>query len=171
MIKNNVIYSNCYSVVFVGAIAAANIIAGEFGPSVTPFTAFALIGLDLSLRDKLHDAWNGRGLWWRMGALIAAGSVVSLLAAQNTGSVAIASCVAFAASSGTDAMVYHSTRNRQFVVKSNLSNIAGAAVDSLLFPTLAFGALLPGIVAAQFAVKVAGGWLWSVALVKCGGRK
>jgi hypothetical protein len=36
--------------------------------------------------------------------------------------------------------------------------VAGAAVDSLLFPTLAFGVLMPGIVLAQFVAKIAGGW-------------
>jgi hypothetical protein len=41
------------------------------------------------------------------------------------------------------------------------SNVAGAAVDSLIFPTLAFGALMPAIVLAQFAAKVAGGAVWA----------
>ena len=47
---------------------------------------------------------------------------------------------------------------------ANGSNVAGAAVDSLIFPTLAFGALMPHIVAMQFAAKVAGGALWTWAL-------
>jgi hypothetical protein len=44
--------------------------------------------------------------------------------------------------------------------------VAGAAVDSLIFPTLAFGALLPHIVALQFVAKVAGGaaWAWMLSL-------
>lgn len=37
-----------------------------------------------------------------------------------------------------------------------------ALVDSLVFPTVAFGAFLPVIVIGQFAAKVAGGALWSV---------
>jgi len=39
-------------------------------------------------------------------------------------------------------------------------------VDSLIFPTLAFGALMPHIVAMQFVAKVAGGALWSWLLNK-----
>ena len=45
--------------------------------------------------------------------------------------------------------------------RANGSNVAGAAVDSLLFPTIAFGALMPHIVALQFVAKVAGGALWA----------
>ena len=40
----------------------------------------------------------------------------------------------------------------------------GAAVDSILFPTIAFGSFLPTIIALQFAAKVAGGALWSIAV-------
>ena len=50
--------------------------------------------------------------------------------------------------------------------RANGSNVAGAAVDSLLFPTLAFGVLMPHIVALQFVAKVAGGALWSWALAR-----
>jgi hypothetical protein len=38
---------------------------------------------------------------------------------------------------------------------------AGAAVDSVLFPTIAFGVLMPEIVILQFAAKVIGGGFWS----------
>jgi hypothetical protein len=34
-------------------------------------------------------------------------------------------------------------------------------VDSVLFPTIAFGAFLPAIVLGQFVAKVAGGAVWS----------
>jgi len=37
-------------------------------------------------------------------------------------------------------------------------------VDSLLFPTLAFGAVMPAIIAGQFFAKVAGGFFWSLIL-------
>jgi hypothetical protein len=47
------------------------------------------------------------------------------------------------------------------MVKVNGSNVVSAAIDSLVFPTLAFGALLPWIVAGQFAAKVAGGAVWA----------
>ncbi len=42
--------------------------------------------------------------------------------------------------------------------------MTGAAVDSLVFPTIAFGALMPQIVLAQFVAKAVGGALWSFIL-------
>ena len=41
---------------------------------------------------------------------------------------------------------------------------AGAAVDSVVFPALAFGAMLPLIVVGQFGAKVLGGAAWSLVL-------
>jgi hypothetical protein len=46
------------------------------------------------------------------------------------------------------------------------ASLAAAAVDSLIFPTLAFGVLLPHIVALQFIAKVAGGALWAAVLAR-----
>lgn len=149
---------------FIAAIVAANFSVSAFGPMVTPINAFLLIGLDLSLRDALHDKWANDGIVWRMGALILAGSAISYLANPSTGMIAIASCVSFGASSATDAMAYGVIRKRPFLVRANGSNLVGAAVDSVLFPTIAFGVLMPGIVLMQFAAKVAGGFIWSLAL-------
>ena len=56
--------------IYLAAIVVANISLLSFGPVASIFNAFILIGLDLSLRDKLHDEWKGRHLWWKMLALI-----------------------------------------------------------------------------------------------------
>ena len=48
-----------------------------------------------------------------------------------------------------------------WLIRANGSNVAGAAVDSIIFPTIAFGALMPHIVAVQFIAKVAGGAIWA----------
>jgi uncharacterized PurR-regulated membrane protein YhhQ (DUF165 family) len=50
--------------------------------------------------------------------------------------------------------------------RANASNVAGAAVDSIAFPTIAFGVLLPHIIALQFAAKIAGGAVWAVLINK-----
>jgi hypothetical protein len=47
---------------YIAAITAANLLVAEFGPVISPLNAFFLIGLDLSLRDRLHDLWAGRQL-------------------------------------------------------------------------------------------------------------
>jgi uncharacterized PurR-regulated membrane protein YhhQ (DUF165 family) len=47
-------------------------------------------------------------------------------------------------------------------LRVNGSNIPSALVDSLIFPTLAFGSFLWPIVLGQFGAKTLGGFLWSL---------
>lgn len=147
--------------IYLAAIVAANISVVTFGPAVTPYTAFVLIGLDLILRDHLHDKWTGRQLAPRMFALIVTGGALSWVIQADAGRIAIASAVAFMAAFTIDAAIYHAARHLPWMRRANLSNVGGAAVDSLVFPTLAFGALMPAIVLGQFIAKVAGGFVWS----------
>jgi queuosine precursor transporter len=162
---------------YLAAIVIANLVVALFGPKYILLTSFLLIGLDLVARDRLHDMWAGKALWPRMLALIGAGSLlsaaISIVAealtrgagvAQATIRVAVASFVAFALAGLADAAIYHAARRHPWLVRANTSNLAGAAVDSLVFPTLAFGSLMPLIIAGQFAAKVAGGALWSLVL-------
>lgn len=149
---------------YIAAIVAANLTVAALGPWVSPINAFLLIGLDLALRDRLHERWQGKGLWPRMLGLIALAGLVSWWLNPAAGRIAIASVTAFCAAGLVDALVYQSLKGRPFLQRSNGSNIAAALVDSLVFPTLAFGALLPGIVALQFAAKSAGGAIWSYLL-------
>jgi hypothetical protein len=150
-----------YVIVYIAAMVGANLSIAAFGPWVSPINSFLLIGLDLSLRDRLHDRWAGRGLWWRMLALIATAGAVSYLLNPAAGRIAVASMVAFVCAGLVDALAYHLLRHRPWMTRSNGSNVAGAGVDSILFPTLAFGTLMPAIVLLQFAAKVGGGALWS----------
>ena len=156
--------SKALVVLYLAAIVAANLIIARLGPQATVVTAFLLIGLDITARDRLHEAWQGRRLWPKMAALIAAGSLLSWLLNRNAGPIALASFVAFAASSVADTLTYHVLRHRAWMVKVNGSNVVSAAVDSLVFPTLAFGMLLPLVVFGQFVAKVAGGALWAAVL-------
>lgn len=151
---------------YLAAIVAANLIVAKFGPSATIIVAFLFIGLDITARDRLHETWRGRYLWIKMAALIASGSVLSWLLNRDAGPIALASFVAFAASGAADALTYHALRDRAWMVKVNGSNVVSAALDSLIFPTLAFGALLPWIVLGQFAAKVAGGAVWALIVKK-----
>jgi queuosine precursor transporter len=155
-----------YIILYLVAIVAANLTVAMWGPSMTIVNAFLFIGLDLTSRDNLHDAWHGRGLWWKMALLIGAGSALSWAINRDAGQIALASFVAFAAAGVVDAIAYHFLRNREWMIRVNGSNVLSAAVDSLVFPTIAFGALLPTIVIGQFVAKVAGGAVWSWILRK-----
>lgn len=150
-------------VLYVLAAVAANLIAYRFGPWVTPFTALVLIGFNFTARDALHERWHGR-LRLRLGALIGAASLASWALNPSGGRIALASAVAFALSEIVDTLVYQAAFRRPWLVKANASNAVGAAVDSLIFPTIAFGSFLPGIVLAQFAMKVWGGAIWAFIL-------
>jgi len=147
------------------AIVAANLLVATFGPAISVFNAFLFIGLDLTSRDQLHEAWRGRGLFGKMGMLIASGSLLSYALLPATGRIAVASMAAFAVAGTVDALTYHLLRRRAYLLKVNGSNVLSAAVDSLIFPALAFGLpLLWLIVLGQFVAKVAGGFVWSVLL-------
>lgn len=138
------------------AMTLANLSVAAFGPSVTVINAFVLIGLDLALRDWLHV----RLKVWQMGALIAATGALTFVLNPSAGQIAVASAVAFTAAALVDWSAFAKLRG-SWTFRANGSNVAGAAVDSLVFPTLAFGVLMPHIVAMQFIAKVAGGAFWT----------
>ena len=152
------------TLIYIAVLVAANLLVAWLGAWFSPINAFFLIGLDLSLRDKLHDAWQGRQLALKMGGLVVAAGLVSYLLNPATGKIAMASIIAFVCAMTVDAVTYQLLRKRSWIQRTNGSNMAGAATDSLLFPTIAFGGLLPHIVAMQFLAKVAGGAVWSVLL-------
>ena len=61
-------------------------------------------------------------------------------------------------------LVYAGLRKKHFMIRANGSNVAGSAIDSIVFPTLAFGVFMPEIVLGQFVTKFLGGFLWSLVL-------
>jgi hypothetical protein len=149
---------------YLAAVVAANLSVAAFGPGATILNAFLFIGLDLTARDRLHDAWSGRRLWFRMALLIAAGGAISYALNRDAAQIAVASTVAFVVAGALDAAVYALLGDRSRLLRVNGSNVVGAAADSLIFPTLAFGGFLPLIVLGQFAAKCLGGLFWSLVL-------
>lgn len=66
-----------YTIIYVSTLVAANLAVAWLGPTIMPLIAFLFIGLDLTLRDRLHDQWRGRHLWPRMLALVGVAGLVS----------------------------------------------------------------------------------------------
>lgn len=151
---------------YLGAIVAANLLTATFGPIASIVNAFLFIGLDLSTRDAIHDSWHGKNLWIKMFLLISTGSLISWLLNYNAGRVAIASAISFLLSGLVDAMVYAILGKKTVFVRINGSNVFSGAVDSVVFPTIAFGGFSLIVTIAQFLAKVAGGLVWSVVLVR-----
>lgn len=150
-----------WPIVYIAALVSANLLVAIFGPGISVANAFLLIGLDLSLRDKMHDVWRNNGLTWKMGTLIAIAGIISYAMNRNAGLIAVASCAAFCLSMLADAVAYELLKNKTKQIQINGSNVAGALVDSVVFPTIAFGGLMPEIVLLQFLAKSFGGFLWS----------
>lgn len=142
--------------VYAATMILANLSVATFGPSVTPVNAFVLIGLDLTMRDWLHVRIKP----WQMAALIALTGLLTYALNPAAGKIAVASACAFSAAALVDWATFTRLRG-SWMYRANGSNVAGAAVDSLIFPTLAFGALMPQIVLAQFLAKIAGGAIWT----------
>lgn len=147
--------------IYGSAMILANLSVAAFGPAISPVNAFVLIGLDLALRDWLHVRLKA----WQMLALILATGLLTYLLNPAAGKIAIASACAFTAAAVVDWATFFKLKG-SWLFRANGSNVAGAAVDSLIFPTLAFGALMPHIVAMQFIAKVAGGSIWAYILNK-----
>jgi uncharacterized PurR-regulated membrane protein YhhQ (DUF165 family) len=155
-----------YAGIYIIALVVANLLVALLGPWFSLVNAFVLIGLDFSLRDKIHDLWEGDKLPIKMGGLIAIASIVSYAINPATGMIAFASLAAFTFSMVADSFAYHYLKEYKHSIRVNGSNVAGSAVDSLVFPTIAFGGLMPEIVALQFLAKVIGGFIWSKILRK-----
>ena len=138
------------------AMTMANLSIYTWGPWVSPINAFLFIGLDLTLRDWLHT----RLKFWQMVVLIGTSGALTWVLNPAASHFAIASAVAFTAAAVVDWAVFVRLPG-SWLRRTNGSNVAGAAVDSLVFPTLAFGVLLPHIIALQFIAKVVGGAIWA----------
>lgn len=152
-------------ILYLAAIVAANLLVAAFGPEISILNAFLFIGLDLSSRDALHERWQGRNLWARILLLVGAGSIISAALNWQAANIAIASFAAFLSAGIADTIVYGAMGNRSRLQRMNGSNLVSAAVDSVVFPALAFGfPLLLPIMLGQFVAKMAGGFVWSLVL-------
>lgn len=148
--------------VYISAMVTANLLVWWLGPWFSPINAFLLIGLDLTLRDVMHD----RLTKWELLAVVLSGGLLTYLLNPSAANIAVASATAFTVSAFADWLAYSLLRKHSWNVRANGSNAVGAAVDSVIFPVMAFGSWLPHIIALQFLAKVTGGaiWAWLISL-------
>lgn len=148
--------------IYVLAAIAANLSAFHFGMWATPINSILFVGLDMALRDRMHDAHGPM----KASVVVFSAALVSVAVAPGSMTIALASSVSFVAAGLASAVAFQLAIRHKWMVRSNAGNIAHAATDSLVFPLLAFGGFYPAIVVAQFAAKVIGGLVWSVILRK-----
>jgi uncharacterized PurR-regulated membrane protein YhhQ (DUF165 family) len=151
--------------VYLISVVLANLSVTYFGPISTPINAFLLIALDLVARDYLHERWEHNRLWLRMFLLIATGGIISSALNLQSLRIAVASCLSFILVGFTDTIVYHLFRKHPKTGRVTYSNIASAIVDSVAFPTLAFGKFLLWVTVGQSLAKIVGGYLWTLIFV------
>lgn len=101
-----------------------------------------------------------------MSGLILSAGVISYFFNPAAGIIAIASVTAFTFAMITDAIVYQLLIRKRWIVRANCSNASGASVDSVIFPTVAFGGFMLEIVFLQFIAKTLGGLLWALVIYK-----
>lgn len=147
-------------VFYIAALCAANYLVFIFGPWWSIINSFVLIGFDFIVRDKLHERLGLN----KISLIVIVAAVLSYLINPAGGMIAVASGISFLMASLTDGFIYQRLIKRKWVVKSNASNIAASAVDSILFPIIAFGSFMPWIIAGQFLTKIFGGFVWSFLL-------
>jgi len=162
-----------YCLAYLAAVVAANLaMTAVAGAPLSTFLAvdvlvcFSLIAVDLVVRDALHERWEGRSLWPRMAALIGAGGLLSGAADGAAGRIAVAASPASGASGLAAAAVWALARQRPRLERVLRSNLAGALTDSLVWPTVALGSIVPLVTASEFAAKVLGGAVWAFVLTR-----
>lgn len=147
------------------AAVVANLAANHFGQVALPWVAFFIIPFDLCARDVLHDRWLGSDLWLRMAVLVMGGSLLTTFVNFGAWRVAVASALAFLAAGIADTVAYWLLRRHGRLARMNGSNAISAVVDSVVFPTVAFGGLSWALSGAQAVAKFAGGIVWSLLFV------
>lgn len=158
-----------YSAITLAFITLADLSSIRWGEPASVANAFFLVGPVLVTRDAIHDELEGWRLTAVLAALIGAGGAIAyvLTMALSTAPLEVASAIArgsmlaFMAAETVDALVYQAGVRWHFTwsVRSNLSNLPAAAVDSLVFTYVAFGSAWP-VGGQQFLAKVLGGLVW-----------
>lgn len=141
---------------YAAAMTLANLSVAAFGPAISPVNAFVLIGLDLALRDWLHVRLRP----WQMLALIVLAGALTFELNPAAGQIAVASSVAFTAAALVDWAMFARLRG-SWLFRANGSNVAGAAVDSVVFVALVPFKFDPVIAAWMFVAKIVGGAIWA----------
>lgn len=155
---------------YIAAAVAANLSITHFGPDAQYINAFLFIGLTIVVRDVLHDAFDRRRLL-KMVGVIGAATIISYTLNPAAGIFAVASAAAFAGSELVDAAVYQLARRLPWLARSNASNVPAAIVDSIIFPTVAFGAFSLTMSSGQIAAKIAGGLVFSLLVASAALRR
>lgn len=139
---------------YVSLFILANLLVGIFGPWITPINALVIIGADMVIRDRIQYE---NGFSWAIFCCLLAG-IITFLINPETQMIAVASFVSILLAGISSALVFK-LKNGNFYSKSYPANVICAAIDSLVFPYVAFGSIMFDISLMQFIAKVVGATL------------
>jgi len=142
--------------IYILTMVLANYSASYFGPSVTPINSLIFVGINLTVRDILAVRLSK----YLVLLLMTLSGIASYALNPATGQIAIASIVAYSLATLVDWYVFYKVKG-DFVARSTKSNVVSSLTDSLVFPTVAFGSIMPEIMALQFAAKIVGGFIFA----------
>lgn len=137
--------------VYVSLFVAANILVATFGPGITPVNALFLISADIVIRDRLQYKY---GFSTSIVCCVIAGAITIALQ-HDSGMIAVAS-MASVILSGIASALSFMFKSGTFYTKAVPASVVAAAVDSIAFPLIAFGSVMPLITLAQFSAKTLG---------------
>ena len=100
-----------------------------------------------------------------MIAVVFAAGMISFLINAESKNIAIASFTAIVISCFVDYYVFSKTKG-PWMKKSNTSNFFSGFTDSLIFPLVAFGVLIPDVMVMQWIAKFTGGHIWAIIISK-----
>src|SRR5262245_24251988 len=100
-------------------MVTANLLVWWLGPWFSPINSFLLIGLDLTLRDVMHE----RLTRLQLACVIIAGGVLTWALNPAAAHIAIASASAFILAAMADWAVYTILRDKAWLVRCNGSNM------------------------------------------------
>jgi hypothetical protein len=152
---------------WLAAIVVANLLIVH-DPRWAIINGAALIGFDLTARDRLDDRWQKHRVW-KMSALILVGAGISYAINADTRAIAGASACAFALGFTADWIAYSKLRLRPWLERSIWSAVPSSILDSIAFPYFALLFGFPGlwdpfIVGGLIAAKIGGAAFWALVL-------
>ena len=154
------------------ALVLANLLIFQMGQVALLVTGLLLVPFDFAIRVRLQEAWAGPQLWVRLLGLMLAGGVLTILALPDAGQVALASVSAFAGGSIMGALAYTGMSRWWRALARPCALGVMSAVDSMIFPMIAFEQVSVGLMVGQFFMKwlVSMGFLRSLQMLNMGGR-
>jgi hypothetical protein len=146
--------------IYLIAFILANFIVLYFGANGLIFTALFLIPFDFVMRCLFHETWKGKELFFKLGGLVIAASLLTFFINQNAINIALGSSVGFISAQTIAGLFYQIVIKKSYFIKVNGSDAIGILIDSMVFQFIAFGNIDIFIMCSQFVLKITGGLFW-----------